>query len=46
MIPTKGRVRRSSSLMHDDPYTLIIALDSQVGGALGVASYYCLLVLI
>lgn len=45
MIPTKGRVRRSSSLTHDDPYTLIIALDSQVGGALGVASY-CLLVLI
>lgn len=45
MIPTKGRVRRSSSLTHDDPYTLIIALDSQVGGALGVASY-CFLVLI
>jgi len=29
IIPKKERVRRSSSLMANDPYTLLIALDSQ-----------------
>ncbi|XP_019853250.1 PREDICTED: neutral alpha-glucosidase AB-like [Amphimedon queenslandica] len=32
IIPTKQRVRRSSSLTLDDPYTLLIALDAQVAG--------------
>lgn len=27
IIPKKERVRRSSSLMRDDPYTLVVALD-------------------
>ena len=30
IVPKKLRVRRSSSLMADDPYTLIVALDNQV----------------
>lgn len=29
IIPKKERIRRSAILMHDDPYTLIVALDSQ-----------------
>ncbi|KAL1124579.1 hypothetical protein AAG570_001203 [Ranatra chinensis] len=28
IVPKKERVRRSSQLMHNDPYTLIVALDS------------------
>ncbi len=34
IIPRKDRVRRSSPLMHDDPYTLRVALDSS-GAASG-----------
>jgi len=30
IIPSKERVRRCSSLMTDDPYTLTIALDTKV----------------
>ncbi|CAB3260135.1 unnamed protein product, partial [Arctia plantaginis] len=28
--PAQGRVRRSSALMADDPYTLVVALDTDV----------------
>ena len=30
IIPKKERIRRSSSLTHNDPYTLIVALDKNV----------------
>ena len=30
IIPKKMRVRRSSSLMANDPYTLVVALDNEV----------------
>lgn len=30
IIPRKMRVRRASPLMKNDPYTLVVALDSQV----------------
>jgi len=30
IVPRKDRVRRSSSQMADDPYTLIVAVDLQV----------------
>ena len=30
IIPQKNRIRRSSSLMKYDPYTLVVALDRQV----------------
>ncbi|EEB17338.1 Neutral alpha-glucosidase AB precursor, putative [Pediculus humanus corporis] len=29
IIPKKERIRRASSLMRDDPYTLVVALDAQ-----------------
>lgn len=29
IVPLKERVRRASSLMHEDPYTLVIALDGE-----------------
>jgi len=32
IIPKKMRVRRSSSLMANDPYTLVVALDNEVRG--------------
>ena len=28
IVPSKNRVRRSSPLMRDDPYTLTVALDT------------------
>lgn len=30
IIPTKQRIRRASSLMKDDPYTLFVAIDEKV----------------
>ena len=30
IIPTKQRIRRSSSLTHNDPYTLLVMLDNEV----------------
>lgn len=30
IVPTKWRARRSSAMMRDDPYTLIVALDREV----------------
>uniref|UniRef100_A0A182N0N9 Glucosidase II subunit alpha n=1 Tax=Anopheles dirus TaxID=7168 RepID=A0A182N0N9_9DIPT len=29
ILPTKERIRRASTLMHDDPYTLTVALDRE-----------------
>lgn len=29
IIPRKDRVRRASSLMREDPYTLVVALDAE-----------------
>ena len=36
IIPRKERIRRSSSLTHNDPFTLVAALDEQVGRGRGI----------
>eukprot|EP00047_Mylnosiga_fluctuans_P004388 m.234252 g.234252 ORF g.234252 m.234252 type:complete len:895 (-) comp12637_c0_seq1:37-2721(-) len=42
IIPTKARVRRSSSLGHNDPFTLQVALDSKgaAAGSLFIDDYH------
>ena len=37
IVPRKERIRRCSSLMADDPYTLIVALNKQVFCHVGYA---------
>ena len=37
IVPRKDRVRRSASLMTDDPYTLVVALDSRVNNILCIS---------
>lgn len=40
IVPRKDRPRRSSVLTHNDPYTLVIALNSEVSWLYMTRFYY------